>query len=96
MQCGEGCEVRRRICSTEEARHQYRHGSAVRISHTISTASLRTYAVQRRVGSTDLSHYQYDGGCAIGISHISADEAMQYMTTKTAHEVVGGCIYLGK
>ena len=43
------------------------------------------------------AHHQYSGGCAARISNIiSMDEGVQYRTPKTAHVIVGGCIFLGK
>ena len=52
--------------------------------------------------SMEDAHHQYGGGgggggYAVWTSHIvNTEEDMQYRTTKTAQEVVGGCIYLGK
>ena len=51
-----------------------------------------------KIFSTDVSHHQYGGGessvqwraCSM------TEEGVQYMATKTAQGVVGGCIYLGK
>ena len=43
------------------------------------------------------AHHQYIREFAVWTYHIiSTEEGMQYMTTKTAQGVVGGCIYLGK
>ena len=42
-------------------------------------------------------HYQYSGGLAVWTCHIiNTEEGMQYMATKTAQGLIGGCIYLGK
>ena len=42
-------------------------------------------------------HHQYSGEHAVWICHIiSTEESMQYMATKTAQGVVGGCIYVGE
>ena len=40
-------------------------------------------------------HHQYSGGHAVWTCHIvNTEEGVQYMATKTAQGVVGGCIYL--
>ena len=40
---------------------------------------------------------QYSGEHAVWTCHIiNTEEGVQYMATKTAQEVVCGCIYLGK
>ena len=57
-------------------------------------------SVRWKIFSTDVSHeevhHQYSGGHAVWTCHmINTEEAVQYMATKTAQEVVGGCIYLG-
>ena len=45
--------------------------------------------------STEEVHHQYSGGYAVWISHIiNTEEGVQYMTTKTAQGVVGGCFYM--
>ena len=57
-------------------------------------------SIRWKICSTDVSHeevhHQYSGGHAIWTCHmINTEEAVQYMATKTAQGVVGGCIYLG-
>ena len=76
--------VQRRACSLlEGVLHRGAHHHYVR----------GTPSVQTRVWSTDWSHHQYSGGCAIRISYtISKDEGVQCSTTKTAQEVIDGCI----
>ena len=61
-------------------------------------------SIRWKIFSTDLSHHQYGGGASsvqwrasVWTYHIiSTEEGVQYMATKTAQGVVGGCIYLGK
>ena len=61
-------------------------------------------SIKWKIFSTDVSHNQYGGGAssaqwraAAWTCHIiNTEEAVQYMATKTAQRVVGGCIYLGK
>ena len=63
-----------------------------------------TSPIRWKIISTDVSHHQYggmhhqySGGHAVWTCHIiNTEEAVQYMATKTAQGVVGGCIYLGK
>ena len=41
------------------------------------------------------AHHQHSRGYAVWTSHIiNTEEGVQYMTTKAAQTVVGGCIYL--
>ena len=57
----------------------------------------RTASLQMRMCVTDLSHHQYSGWCTVWISYIiSTDESFKYMPSKTAQEVAGGYIYVGK
>ena len=57
-------------------------------------------SVKWKIFSIDVSHHQvveevhhqYSGAYAVWTSQ----EGVQYMATKTAQGVVGGCIYLGK
>ena len=61
-------------------------------------------SVRWKIFSTDVSHHlygggdhQYNGGRAVWTCHIiNTEEGVQYMATKTAQGVVGGCIYLEK
>ena len=54
-------------------------------------------SIRWKIFSTDVSHHQYSGGHAVWTCHIdNTEEGVQYMATKTAQGVVGGCIYLGK
>ena len=61
-------------------------------------------SIRWKVFNTDVSHSSYGGGAssvqwrhAVWTCHIfSTEEGEQYMATKTAQGVVGGCIYLGK
>ena len=47
--------------------------------------------------SMEKAHDQYNKGYAVWTCHIiNIEEGVQYMATKTAQGVVGGCIYLGK
>ena len=42
-------------------------------------------------------YHQYSGGHAVWTCHIiNTEKGVQYMATKTAQGVVGGCISLGK
>ena len=57
-------------------------------------------SIRWKIFSTDVSqeemHHQYSGGHAVWTCHIiNTEEAVQYMATKTAQRVIGGCIYLG-
>ena len=60
--------------------------------------------IRWKICSTDVSHHQYGRGAssvqwghAVWTCHIiNTEEGVQYMATKTAQGVVGGCIYLGK
>ena len=57
------------------------------------------YLVQacQTISSMEEVHHQYNGGHAVWTCHIiNTEEGVQYIATKTAYEVVGGCIYLGK
>ena len=55
-------------------------------------------SIRWKIFSTDGEvHHQYSRGHAIWTCHIiNTDEFVQYMATRTAQGVVGGCIYLGK
>ena len=47
--------------------------------------------------SMEETYHQYSGEYAVWNCHIiNTEEGVQYMTTKTAQGVVGGCISLGK
>ena len=70
------------VFSMEEAYHRYSGRYLVQMCHTISVEEV---------------HYQYSGRHAVWTCYIiNTEEGVQYMTTKTAQGVVGGCIYLGK
>ena len=59
-------------------------------------------SIRWKIFSTNVSQHQYGGrassvqwrACRMDLLH--HQYSMQYMATKTAQGVVGGCIYLGK
>ena len=61
-------------------------------------------SIRWKIFGTDVSHHQYGGGessvqwraCSMTCHIINTADGVQYMATKTAQGVVGGCIYLGK
>ena len=57
-------------------------------------------SIRWKIFSTDVSHHQhhqYSGGYVVWTCHIiNTEDSVQYMATKTAQGVAGGCIYLGK
>ena len=75
---------------------QYSGGFSVRRRHVIS----KMEDIQYKCVTTSvwkMHIISMVGGYAVWTSHIvNTEEDMQYRTTKTAQEVVGGCIYLGK
>ena len=63
----------------------------------ISSTRWRILSTDCHTISMEEAHHQYSGGYAVWTCHIiNTEEGVQYMTTKTAQRVVGGCIYLGK
>ena len=66
----------------EQAYHQQGRRYLVQMCHTISMEEV---------------HYQYSGAHAVWTCHIiNTEEGVQYIATKTAQGVAGGCIYLGE
>ena len=61
-------------------------------------------SIRWKIFSTDVSHHQYGEGeslvqwraCSVDCDIINTEEGVQYMATKAAQGIVGGCIYLGE
>ena len=74
---------------------QYSGGYSVRRRHIINKSE--RYLVQMcHIISMEEVYDQYSGGQAGWTCIIISTEVVQYMATKTAQGVVGGCIYLRK
>ena len=76
--------VETRMCSTNQARLQYKRGCPVRMRHIFSTSEdvqykSGTFSVEVRMCRTNQGHLWYKQGCAVRIRHIfSRSEDMRY------------------